>query len=131
MLDASMFKLVEQIGFPAIIFIIWYLFWRGESRKWSMLLEQERAKMAVQMDRDEKDRGEHMEKWRTMISAQKDELERILKTHRDQVDQMFRLYDRQGELMVIQARHLQSIDAKIADNQFCPVVRANTKKEGT
>ena len=73
--------------------------------------------------KQDKDRKEHMAKWDSMVAAQKEMAAVMAGAHKDELDRMFKLHERQAEAQELQIRLLAKISEKIDSNQYCPMVR--------
>jgi uncharacterized membrane protein YhiD involved in acid resistance len=95
--------------------------------------------LRFQKAKGDKDRREHMEKWESLIetnresvASQKDsteslirthesEISRIIDHHKDEIDRMFCLHERQTKCFEALAHNLTVITEKIEAREFCPM----------
>ena len=120
----SMQEFVKVIGFPGLIFIIWYLFWRGEKQKWELQLEQLTQMRLIQKEKEDADRKEHMHKWDALISNHKLQIDQLIQSHDAQMQQLVSHYnkqlernhsisDRQSQAIELTAEYLHKLITKI------------------
>ncbi len=85
----------------------------------------------------EKDRREHMQKWRDMIdqsnnavaqmTAQHGEaVKQMINSHRAEMDRMFILHERNASSIEYMGSKLTEINEAVENNQYCPLVREHT-----
>lgn len=114
----------RTVGFPGLIFIIWYLFWRGEKQKWELQLEQQHQLRVIQKDKEDADRKEHMHKWNSLVENHEKQLDQLIKSHDSQMAQLvehfngqmerqFELSDRQAQAIELTTQYLHKLIEKI------------------
>ena len=91
---------VRYVGFPALIFAVWYLSRKDDRERWSKLLE-------------------------TMVAWQKDQAIQTQKT----IDQHFELYKQNQETVTFIAAVLSRLEQKIDTEQYCPWFRNMLQKD--
>jgi len=96
----SFSEFVKVIGFPGLIFIIWYVFWRGEKEKWEKQLQHTESLRIIQKEKEDRDRKEHLHKWDTMISTHKSQMDSVIADHNRKTEQLIRSHDAQMQLQV-------------------------------
>lgn len=98
---ALFLKLVESVGFPALIFGIWYLYHRSQVKAWeSQLAAQEKA-------------------WGEQMKAMNVREERVFSLLTGQLEAL--------QCVVAQNARMES---KIDSNQWCPLVREKMHHAG-
>lgn len=91
---------VRYIGFPALIFAVWYLSRRDDRERWTKLLE-------------------------TMVDWQKTQAQQTQQT----IDQHFELYKQNNETINFIAAVLSRLEQKIDNQQYCPWFRQMLHKD--
>ena len=95
MTESALFlKLIESIGFPALIFAVWYLYHRAEVKAW------------------EKREASQAETYRTQMQAMSDHEGR-----------MFALLNGQLEALQCLVGQVARVESKMDSNQWCPMVK--------
>lgn len=95
MTESALFlKLIESIGFPALIFAVWYLYHRSQVKAWE-------AREASQVE---------------TVKAQ-------MQTMNDHEARMFTLLNGQLEALQCLVGQVARVESKIDTNQHCPIVR--------
>jgi len=94
-------ELVKVIGFPALIFFIWFLYHRSESQKWEKLIETYSANQEQQL-----------KFMQNILTQSNTESERIYQLLRDSI-----------EVGNHHSSILSRMEQKIDRNQSCPIVR--------
>lgn len=92
--SATFLKLVESIGFPALIFAVWYLYHRSQVKAW----EAREASLAETYRAQTRQRDEHETRMFDLLNGQLEALQCL-------IGQMAR------------------VENKIDTNQHCPIVR--------
>ncbi len=121
---AAAAEFTRTVGFPGLIFIIWYLFWRGEKQKWELQLEQQCQLRSIQKEKEDADRMEHMHKWDSLVENHEKQLEQLIKSHDAQMSQLVEhfnsqlerqheLSDRQAEAIELTTQYLHKLIEKI------------------
>ncbi len=102
--------LIKYVGFPALIFIIWYIYHKSESQKWQEFFKQQEVHSERQF---------HLfrETVKNTSEVQKRESER-----------QFSLLKDLTETVQYHAAVLARMESKIDNNQWCPIV--NKEKRG-
>jgi hypothetical protein len=95
---ASYVELIKVIGFPALIFLIWYLYHRSENLKWEKNFEAQR------------------EMQREMIQG-------ILKQSSEERENQLLRWKEFLETLSLQTSQLARLETKIDSNEFCPITR--------
>lgn len=79
-------------------------------------------------DKADKDRKEHMVKWDSMLSMQKDAVDAqkeatlaIVQSHKEETDRMFKAQERQAQTLEALAHNLSVITSKIEQKTVCPL----------
>ncbi len=86
--------LVATLGINALVFVIWYIYHKSQTRAWDAQREtQEKAFM------------------------------RLIEDHKDRDDKNFTVLNRYAEVLEYQAGCLARMETSINNNQFCPVIR--------
>jgi hypothetical protein len=123
-------KLVEVFGWPALIFLIWYLTHIAENRRQEQSYrqtiaerEERRAEKAEERKERDREREEHMMKWNALIEQHNHTVEAVVKTHRDEAERNAKLNDRMAEAIELQAHLTSIVGQKIDTNQYCPEIR--------
>jgi hypothetical protein len=106
-------EFARTVGFPGLIFLIWYLFWRGEKQKWELQLDQQKALRVIQKEKEDADRKEHQHKWNSMVQSYTDQIRQLIENFNKQQEQQFRLMNRQAEAIELSAELLNKLSAKI------------------
>lgn len=101
--------------------------------------------MSVESRRREKDRTEHVNKWDSMVSQNREALSMLIKNYEERIllqmtsfaalakstdsekERLFKLNERQLDALETHSRLLAVINQKIDTNQFCPTIRSNGK----
>lgn len=91
-------ELVKAIGFPGVIFLIWYLYHRSENQKW------------------EKN-----------FKAQQEMIGNMLKENSKRAEDQFHLWKEMSESLMMQVTQISRMDTKISTNQYCPILRGDVK----
>lgn len=94
----SYLELVKAIGFPALIFVIWYLYHRGENLKWDQNFQSQR-------------------------DMQRDMIQGMLKQNSEEREKQFLLWKDLSEILHMQTSQLSRLETKISSNEFCPITR--------
>lgn len=71
----------------------------------------------------DKDRAEHMAKWESLIEQQREMVNLLTKTHRDEIERQFKLHERMASSLELQSAQLIKLAEKVDTNQYCPVAR--------
>lgn len=95
---ASYIELLNAIGFPALIFIIWYIYHRAENLKWN----------------------EH-------FKAQSQVVREMIEQSREQNKQQFTLWQEQANALHAHGAQLARLETKIDHNEFCPIIKEKRK----
>ena len=93
--------LIKELGFPALLFIIWFLYHRSESAKWMQFMEQTDSKYQQQIQL----------------------LQKLIDTREKANDQQFELLKSTIETIDFHSNILGRIENKIDTNQHCPLIR--------
>jgi hypothetical protein len=96
---ALLIELIKYVGFPAVIFAIWYLYHQSQVRLWS---ENSKSNSEV--------------------------FERILRERSIRDARDYELMKNQIEVAQMQAAILARLEQKIDTNQFCPMVKEGYRK---
>jgi hypothetical protein len=94
-------ELVKVLGFPALIFIMWFLYHRSESQKWEELIKNNNSNHQAQF-----------QFMQNMLSQGNVESERIYQLLRDSI-----------EVASHHSSILARMEGKIDTNQYCPLVK--------
>lgn len=95
MTESALFlKLIESIGFPALIFAVWYLYHRSQVKAWE-LREASQAKT----------------------------FETQIQTMNEHEARMFQLLNGQLEALQCLVGQVARVESKLDTNQHCPIVR--------
>jgi len=94
----SYIELIKAIGFPALIFLIWYLYHRSENLKWEKSFQAQR------------------EMQREMIQG-------ILRQNSEERESQLQRWKEFSETLYLQTSQLARLETKMSSNEFCPVVR--------
>jgi len=98
--------LVKEIGFPSLLFFVWYIYHKAESAKWTTYLHQVRE-----------ENGKQFELFQNII----DQGERAR-------EQQFVLLKETIETVNFHSNMLGRIEQKIDTSQYCPLVRKEQNK---
>jgi len=94
-------ELVKAFGFPALLFIVWYVYHRAENEKWKIYLEQVKDDHAKRFE----------------------EFNRIIEQQEATRNQIFKLLQDAIEATNYHSNIIARIEQKVDTNQFCPLVR--------
>lgn len=94
----SYVELLNTIGFPALIFIIWYVYHRSENIKWD-------------------------EHFKTQNSIVKEMMEQS----KEQTRQQFELWQNQADALHAHTAILARLETKIDHSEFCPIIKEKRK----
>lgn len=98
MASATLFmELVKAIGFPAVIFVIWYLYHQSQVKQWDSVSKS------------------------NMVF-----FDRILQERSTQDQRDYELLKEVIEVLRYQGALVSRMETKIDNNQFCPLVKTNT-----
>ena len=98
MTESALFlKLIESIGFPGLIFAVWYLYHRSQVKAWE-------SREAAQVE---------------TVKAQ-------MQTMNDHESRMFTLLNGQLEALQCLIGQVARVESKIDTNQHCPIVRKDS-----
>ena len=112
-------ELVKIIGFPALLFIVWYLYHRSESRKWQTYLEQQKEASDRQFEQQKQD----VERQKQDGERQYRLFENIISQQEKARDQQFELLRETIETVNFHTSQLSRVEQMVMTNQFCPIVR--------
>ncbi len=90
-------KLIESIGFPALIFAVWYLYHRSQVKAWE-----------------------------TREVSQAETFKAQMKTMSEHEARMFTLLNGQLEALQCLVGQVARVESKIDTNQHCPIIRKET-----
>lgn len=106
-------EFVRTVGFPGLIFVIWYLFWRGEKQKWELQLDQQNALRVIQKEKEDADRKEHQHKWNSMVQSYTDQIRQLIENFNSQQTRQYELMDRQAQAIELSSELLHKLTEKI------------------
>lgn len=94
----SYIDLLNTVGFPALIFIIWYVYHRSENTKWD----------------------EHFKNQNSIVKD-------MLDQSKEQTRQQFELWQNQADALNAHTAILARLETKIDHNEFCPIIKEKRK----
>lgn len=103
-------ELVKSIGFPALIFIMWLIYFRADAKKGGRRIEQQVKQFEIQNQLLREFMERSLDNQKTIYEEQIDLLKEITET------------------LQYQAACLVRTETKIDNNQFCPVVRKSSRE---
>ncbi|GAB4327308.1 MAG: hypothetical protein Kow0037_00760 [Calditrichia bacterium] len=121
MADGLLLDFVKAVGFPGIIFVIWYLYHRSVEKNW------------------EADRKSDNEKWKQMFQQAEananrqfqlfhEAVKNAAESQKEQTARTYEILKDLTETVQYHAAVLVRIESKIDNNQFCPVIKESFKK---
>jgi len=94
-----MLEWVKNLGIPGVVFLIWYLYFRSQSKAWS---DQQVTQSEVLM--------------------------KLIEDHKDRDNKNFEVLNRYAETLEYHGACLARMEGKIDTNQFCPMMRKESGK---
>jgi hypothetical protein len=94
-------EIMKVVGFPALLFFVWYLYHRSETEKWKIYLAQVQVENKQQFE---------------LFKSGMIQQERAR-------EQMFLLLKETIETVSYHSQMLSRVEQKMDTNQFCPLVR--------
>lgn len=120
-------ELVKYVGFPVVIFAVWYFYHKSEAQSWRQDRENDQKRW-------ETDRLDEMNRWKQIFDQQEKHSQRQFELFQNTVNssteaqkeesaRQFSLLKDLTETVQYHAAILARMENKIDSNQYCPYTR--------